>query len=429
MIGSTININDKVFKIIKIISEGGYGFVYLVENENHHKFALKKVITQDKERYAVIHKELKFLKEYAKGQNPHFIGYYDSKVIQTSRSEYTFFILLEYGSGGTLFDVMAKRLEQGQNFSESEIIGLSTSIAKALKNVHDTGYVYCDMKIENCLFFDMQTIKLCDFGSVNIFDIDFATLPKSMHYKYEEVFEKETTYMYRPPEMCDPFLKYKVNEKADIWMFGCVIYTLMFFKHPFFEASKLAITTASYNWPSEPVYSDKLEILVRNLLTPNPELRPSSDDIVKILENWEDAKLELNPMAEEIKKSKENKSKAIKLIGDVAPQKKDKPNKEIGFDVFDFSGLNKISKKVTTPVNIRPKQPSQALNDNWSNNTKKGQNLFADDVFSKLDKRKDDFDFFSKEENNKDLKLEFGQQELYDFGSFGDVDKAKTLKN
>jgi hypothetical protein len=24
-------------------------------------------------------------------------------------------------------------------------------------------------------------------------------------------FEKSTTLMYRPPEMCDPYLKYKVN--------------------------------------------------------------------------------------------------------------------------------------------------------------------------------------------------------------------------
>ncbi len=74
--------------------------------------------------------------------------------------------------------------------------------------------------------------------------------------------------MYRPPEMCDPFMQYEVNEKVDVWMLGniidlklkklfkwfvlgCVIYTLVFYKHPFVEASKLAIVNASITFPRD----------------------------------------------------------------------------------------------------------------------------------------------------------------------------------
>ncbi len=42
--------------------------------------------------------------------------------------------------------------------------------------------------------------------------------------------------MYRPPEMCDPYLQYCVSTKVDVWMLGCVLYTLCFFKHPFAES-------------------------------------------------------------------------------------------------------------------------------------------------------------------------------------------------
>lgn len=38
---------------------------------------------------------------------------------------------------------------------------------------------------------------------------------------------------YRPPEMCDLYLQYPVGPKVDIWMLGCVLYTLLFYKHPF----------------------------------------------------------------------------------------------------------------------------------------------------------------------------------------------------
>lgn len=426
---STIQINDKSYKIIRIISEGGYGFVYLVEDDSHMRFALKKVITQDQDRFNVIQKELKFLQDHARGPNPYFISFYDSKTTQTSKSEHQFYILLEYGSGGTLFDIMAKRLERGLNFTEPELIGMILSIARALKHIHDLGYVYCDMKIENCLFFDMSTIKLCDFGSVNVFDLDFAVLPKSSHYKYEEIFEKETTLMYRPPEMCDPYLQYKVNQKADMWMFGCVIYTLMFFKHPFFEASKLAITTASFNWPSEPVYSEKLETLVRNLITPNPDLRPSSAEVVTMLDNWQSCVLQLNPMASGIKRDKESKSNAIKHIGDTLPVKKVKNPNELGFDVFDFSGLNKISKKSHTPMNMnRNKEMSKTLSSVVTPHAKKGQSLINDDVFSKTSKQKSDFDFFAQEENNANLKLDFAQPQAYNFDCFGEPESNKNLK-
>ena len=32
--------------------------------------------------------------------------------------------------------------------------------------------------------------------------------------------------MYRPPEMIDKYQEYSVNTKVDIWMLGCVLYTL-----------------------------------------------------------------------------------------------------------------------------------------------------------------------------------------------------------
>ena len=37
-----------------------------------------------------------------------------------------------------------------------------------------------------------------------------------------EQFEKYTTLMYRPPEMCDIYLGYKVDTKVDIWMLGTI---------------------------------------------------------------------------------------------------------------------------------------------------------------------------------------------------------------
>jgi AP2-associated kinase len=88
-----------------------------------------------------------------------------------------------------------------------------------------------------------------------------------------------------------------VNEKVDIWMLGCVIFTLCFFIHPFAESQKLAIVNAAYIIPKNHnvnsksnnnlKYSSKMTDFIRLLLTPNPKFRPSIFDVEKILMNWD----------------------------------------------------------------------------------------------------------------------------------------------
>lgn len=102
--------------------------------------------------------------------------------------------------------------------------------------------------------------------------------------------------MYRPPEMCDQYCKYKVNEKVDIWMLGCILYTLMYKKQPFADAQKLAIINAHYYTP-EIQYSEKLLDFMRLMLTPNPEKRPDIKKVIQIVQNWDSiSRIELSVM-------------------------------------------------------------------------------------------------------------------------------------
>lgn len=229
-------------------------------------------------------KEVEFLSKLSSLQNPYLVRYHGHIVERKDSSTHVFWILEELGRYGTLWDMLAKKVELKQTFSEKKMITIATVLTKALEYVHSNGFIHCDFKVENILKFDNDELKLCDFGSVNTFDIDFKQMDPDKMYKYEEIFEKETTLMYRPPEMCDPYLGYKVNTKADIWMLGCVLFTLMFFKHPFAESSKLSITNAVYQYPVDNEYSLDLEVLVRNLLTPDPDLRPDAKTVLGWLE-------------------------------------------------------------------------------------------------------------------------------------------------
>lgn len=86
--------------------------------------------------------------------------------------------------------------------------------------------------------------------------------------------------------MVDPYLKQIVCEKVDVWMLGCILYTMCFYKHPFQEMTKLSIVNAAYSFPSEHPYPDKLIDLIRLLLTPNPKTRPSIFEACELFENY-----------------------------------------------------------------------------------------------------------------------------------------------
>ena len=80
-----------------------------------------------------------------------------------------------------------------------------------------------------------------------------------------ESFEKNTTIMYRPPEMIDKYLKADVDLKVDIWMLGCVLYTLCFGTQPFLNAQNLAILNGSFNIPESKI-SEHTKKLIKVLL-------------------------------------------------------------------------------------------------------------------------------------------------------------------
>ncbi len=148
-----------------------------------------------------------------------------------------------------------------------------------------------DIKIENILK-KGNIYKLCDFGSSTTRAIDPKKEEKSFVLDQFSQFDKFTTFMYRPPEMCDQYSKYIINEKVDVWMLGCVMYALMFKKHPFQDSQKLAIINAHYyiNDEEGDKFSEKCLDFMRVMLTPNPSERPNIQEILNMLKSWNNLK-------------------------------------------------------------------------------------------------------------------------------------------
>lgn len=175
-----VTVGSKTLRVESIISAGSYGKVYLVSDlsDASAKYALKISIAQNQERFELAEKEISFLKEFSKEKNDHFVQYIDSK-IKHNLGVYKIYLLMEYCSQGNLFDLICRKQKSQETFSEEEIVDVVRQINSSLSFMHQQGYQYRDLKIENLLVFEGNKIKFCDFGSISNKEIDFAGLKPS----------------------------------------------------------------------------------------------------------------------------------------------------------------------------------------------------------------------------------------------------------
>lgn len=239
------------------------------------------------------------------------------RLIDYEISKSTALILMEFCSDGTLLDHINNRVEK--IISEKHALYIIKEIATGLLHMHSQipPIAHRDIKIENILKIG-NNYKLCDFGSASVDTLDPRKEDKNKILENFSKFERMTTFIYRAPEMCDPYSKYPIDEKVDIWMLGCILYAILFQKHPFQDAQKLTIINAHFYIPEENVsYSEKIVDLMRLMLTPNPVNRPSTKNVLNLIANWDNLKsIDLPSETKEIKEKqlRNVKTKNMKFL-------------------------------------------------------------------------------------------------------------------
>lgn len=190
-------------------------------------------------------------------------------------------------------------------------------------------------------------MRLCDFGSC----MESPIFCRNMNEKEsaEASIQKETTQMYRAPEMADIYMREILTEKTDVWALGCIFYSLCFLKHPFQDKGNLAIMSGNYVVPHpSPIPIDAIEFMKRMLdvrytlfetlhLTVfykvDPEARPSCAElIVQLTEILSGRPLPPFVLTEEaLQRRKERELKNVvrsdnkKKVVPVVPQRKGAP--------------------------------------------------------------------------------------------------------
>ncbi|KAK1433075.1 hypothetical protein QVD17_09981 [Tagetes erecta] len=130
----------------------------------------------------------------------------DSMTVENGERLYN--VALEYASGGALSEKVKNRL------SENEIRRYTSSILKGLLFIHQSGFVHCDIKLQNVLLVcaaGKESVKIADFG-----------LAKKMNVAGDgdSKYEIRGTPMYMAPETV---VRGEQEAASDIWALGCLV--------------------------------------------------------------------------------------------------------------------------------------------------------------------------------------------------------------
>ncbi|XP_065069454.1 cyclin-G-associated kinase-like [Rhopilema esculentum] len=287
-VGQYVELGQHKLRIKRVLGEGGYGFVFAAQDTSSGKeYALKRLMAPDDTIKQEIMQEVSYLKKLKGHKNIiKFVAVASSGNDQMSHGMTEFLILTELCSGGQLINLLLERHPTPLALPELLKVFAQTCMAVAHMHKQPQPIIHRDLKIENLLFSARGMMKLCDFGSSTTDmlypDSSWTALQRNLA---EDEIQKNTTPMYRAPEMVDLYSNHPITTKADVWALGCILYYLCYMEHPFADSAKLKILNAKYTIPEDPRKVSDLQPLIDMMLQTNPEERPSVDDIIFQLES------------------------------------------------------------------------------------------------------------------------------------------------
>uniref|UniRef100_U3KC51 non-specific serine/threonine protein kinase n=1 Tax=Ficedula albicollis TaxID=59894 RepID=U3KC51_FICAL len=189
----------------------------------------------------------------------------DIKLFEVIETEKTLYLVMEYASGGEVFDYLVAH----GRMKEKEARSKFRQIVSAVQYCHQKCIVHRDLKAENLLLDSDMNIKIADFGFSNEFTVGnkLDTFCGSPPYAAPELFQGKK---YDGPEV-------------DVWSLGVILYTLVSGSLPFdgqnLKELRERVLRGKYRIPF--YMSTDCENLLKKLLVLNPIKRGSLEQIMK----------------------------------------------------------------------------------------------------------------------------------------------------
>lgn len=237
---------DEIYSLTRPIRKGTFATVYegrikiegdkaAAQDAPSEPFAIKVVIRKN-----ITHKdEGSILNEVAMLQSLRAAPQYFTMLEDFMEEKDKFFIVMEYCSGGDLFD----KICQLQHYSEADARTIATVMLKGVQYMHSLSIAHRDLKPQNLILKNSKNdtgIKIADFGFARR-----VHTPRSL-----------TTRCGTPTYVAPEILKNIPHDQSvDLWSIGIIVYVLLVGYPPFMEDDHRTlfrkIRVGSYTFPEE----------------------------------------------------------------------------------------------------------------------------------------------------------------------------------
>jgi serine/threonine protein kinase len=194
---------------IRFLNKGSYGKIYLVQKKSSKRnYALKsiKILGIDRYNKISILNEIKIL---LTNNNEFLLKCYDLFIHDNNLC-----IITDFIDNGDLDNY----IKNNKSITEEEIYKIFLKICVGINSLHHNDIVHRDLKPANILITKSGDIKVCDFGICKF--LGFSKLTNTMI---------GTPYFMSPEQMGKHYYDYKI----DVWGIGCILFELLYKKHPF----------------------------------------------------------------------------------------------------------------------------------------------------------------------------------------------------
>ncbi|XP_053321083.1 cyclin-G-associated kinase [Spea bombifrons] len=286
-VGQTVELGELKLRVKRVIAEGGFAFVYEAQDLGSGKdYALKRLLSNEEEKNKSIIQEICFMKKLS--GHPNIVQFCSAASIGKEESDtgQGEFLLLTELCKGQLVEFLNKAESKGP-LSCDTVLKVFYQTCRAVQHMHKQKppIIHRDLKVENLLVSSQGTIKLCDFGSATtIAHYPDYTWTAQKRAAVEDEVTRNTTPMYRTPEIIDLYSNFPIGEKQDIWALGCILYLLCFKQHPFEDGAKLRIVNGKYSVPQNDTRYTVFHSLILSMLKVNPDERLSITEVVSQLQ-------------------------------------------------------------------------------------------------------------------------------------------------
>ncbi|EMG47682.1 ENV7 Serine/threonine-protein kinase ENV7 [Candida maltosa Xu316] len=327
----SIVINNNKYKIIKLLGEGGFSYVYLVSTNSQSYYALKKIRCPYGVQDESFKNAIKEIKNYHRFKSPYIISSIDELIQSENDGSKNIMILLPYFER-SLQDLINQLVLNNSKMEESEILRIFVGICRGLKVMHNykkvsnnnprfdddeqdillpvsededfednvNGTTAGDLQMSELVPFAHHDLKpanvmlsaeglpvLCDLGSCSRARISVKNRQQAL--TVQDFAQEHCTLPYRAPELVDVATNTEITEKTDIWSLGCLLYCCCFGYSPFEKLEieqgaslNLAILQGKYEIPADNNgYDPKIIDLIKQCLQLKPENRPDTDEILE----------------------------------------------------------------------------------------------------------------------------------------------------